>query len=157
MSVGTGGADKAAAGEGQRTAVVVYRSATGTTRRYAEAIGAHLASRGLAVTVRSVGDCEMTALPTADFVLFGCWTSGLFVVGQHPDRPWLDFARDLPRLERPRIGLFTTYKLLTGSMFGRMRERLAGRTAEPELELKSRDGSLSPADRGALDRFVGLA
>ena len=139
------------------TAAVVYRSHTGTTRRLAEEIGAHLESRGVAVTVRSVGDADPAALAGVNLVLLGCWTSGLFIVVQHPDEPWMAFVRDLPALAPARVGLFTTYKLATGSMFGRMRTALAGKADRIDLELKSRDGHLSDAGRQALDRFLGTA
>ncbi len=135
-------------------AVVVYRSQTGTTRRFAEEIAAFLQSRGLEARSVSVGECEASDVVTADFVLLGCWTSGLFVIAQHPDRPWVDFVRELPVMKEPKIGLFTTYKLLTGSMFRRMRAELAGKTAAPRLELKSRDGHLADAHRQALEAFV---
>ena len=137
------------------TAAIVYRSATGTTRRLAEEIGAHLGSRGITTTVQSVGDADPAALAGADLVLLGCWTSGLFVVAQHPDEPWLAFVRDLPVLTGTRVGLFTTYKLATGSMFGRMQTALAGKADRIDLQLKSRDGQLSDAGRQALDRFLG--
>ena len=137
------------------TAAVVYRSATGTTRRLAEEIGAHLESRGVATTVGSVGDADPAALAAADIVLLGCWTSGLFVVAQHPDEPWMAFVRDVPSLANARVGLFTTYKLATGSMFPRMRNALAGKADRIDLELKSRNGHLSDAGRQALDRFLG--
>lgn len=137
------------------TAAVVYRSATGTTRRLAEEIGAHLESRGLATTVQSVGDADPASLAGADLVLLGCWTSGLLVVAQHPDEPWMAFVRDLPALGSVRVGLFTTYKLATGSMFPRMRKALEGRAGRVDLELKSRDGHLSDAGRAALDRLIG--
>jgi flavodoxin len=137
------------------TAAVVYRSATGTTRRLAEEIGAHLESRGVQTRVASVGECDPASLAEADVVLLGCWTSGLFVVAQHPDEPWMAFVRDMPRLDRARVGLFTTYKLATGSMFARMRAATATQSPRIDLELKSRDGHLSDAGRAALDRFVG--
>ena len=103
--------------------------------------------------------CDMSTLAAADYLLLGCWTSGLFVVGQHPDEPWLAFVRDMPPLATapdggPRITLFTTYKLRTGSQFPRMRTALAGKTAAPQLELQSRNGRLSPADKMALERFI---
>ena len=138
------------------TAAVVYRSATGTTRRLAEEIGAHLETRGITTTVQSVGDADPVALAGVDLVLLGCWTSGLLVVAQHPDAPWMAFVRDLPALGPARVGLFTTYKLATGSMFGRMRTALAGKADRIDLELKSRDGHLSDAGRQALDRFLGV-
>ena len=137
-----------------KTAAVIYRSSTGTTRRFAEAIAAYLRTQGVETQVSSVGDCDMTMLANVDYLLLGCWTNGLFVVLQHPDEPWLAFARDLPSGVRARVGLFTTYKLLTGSMFARMRAALAGKTATSSLELKSRDGRLSERYQRALDQFV---
>ena len=138
------------------TAIVVYRSATGTTRRLAESIAAVLRDRGVEVDVASVGDADPAEVARADLVLLGCWTSGLLVVAQHPDQPWLDFVRELPPV-RGRVGLFTTYKLATGSMFARMRAALAGKTDRIGLELKSRDGRLSQADRAAVDGFLRAA
>jgi flavodoxin len=137
-----------------KKAVVVYRSHSGVTRRYAEEIGAYLGSRGVESRVASVGECDPASLADADFVLLGCWTSGLMVVMQHPDVPWLAFVRDIPPTPGPRTALFTTYKLATGSQFPKMRAALAGHTAEPVLELKSRNGRMSDADRVALDAFV---
>lgn len=137
-----------------RSAAIVYRSRTGTTRRLAEEIGDHLRARGIPSVVTSVGEADPAELATADFVLLGCWTNGLFVVRQHPDQPWIDFVREIPALDGPRVGLFTTYRLLTGSMFGKMRRELAGKAGEISLELKSRNGRLSDEHRRALDRFV---
>ena len=142
-----------------KKAVVVYRSHSGVTRRYGEAIAAFLAARGLAAQVTSVGECEMTTLADADYLFLGCWTSGLFVVRQHPDEPWLAFVRDMPALAttpepQPKVALFTTYQLRTGSQFPKMRAALIGKTAGPKLELQSRNGALSSADEQALDRFI---
>jgi flavodoxin len=137
-----------------KKAVVVYRSHSGVTRKYGEEIAGHLRGRGLAVTVASVGECDFGSLADADYLLLGCWTSGLFVVLQHPDEPWLAFVRDMPVTTSPKVALFTTYKLVTGSQFPKMRAALAGKAREPELELKARGGALSDADRAALDRFV---
>jgi flavodoxin len=138
-----------------KKAVVVYRSHSGVTRRYGEEIAAHLRDRGVEVTVVSVGECDFNSLAKADYLLLGCWTSGLFAVLQHPDEPWLAFVRDMPPTMEPRVALFTTYKLVTGSQFPRMRAALAGKTRVPELELKARGSTLSSADKSALDRFIG--
>lgn len=149
-------------------AVVVYRSRTGTTRRFAEAIAAHLATAGLTTEVASVGDADFSTLRDADYVFLGAWTNGLFVVAQHPDEPWVAFVRAMPPLfatatdgERgrgrgrgPRVALFTTYRLLTGSMFARMRSCLGDKAGPVELELSSRDGRLSEAQRRQLDGFL---
>jgi hypothetical protein len=138
----------------RRTAAVVYRSHTGRTRRYGEEIAAYLGSRDIATSVSSIGDCDLAELANVDYLLLGCWTNGLFVVLQHPDAPFEAFARDLPRITRAQVGLFTTYLLVTGSMFGRMRAVLSGKVPVPGLELKSRRGRLSDRDRQALDRFI---
>jgi len=140
-----------------KKAVVVYRSHSGVTRRYGEEIGAALAKRGIQVDVTSVGECDFATLAEADYLLMGCWTSGLFFVLQHPDEPWLAFVRDMPETKGPRVGLFTTYKLATGSQFPKMRAALAGKTNAPQLELKSRNGHVSGADERTLDAFLADA
>ena len=142
-----------------KKAIVVYRSHSGVTRRYGEEIAAFLNGKGVAAQVVSVGECDMSILAAADYLLLGCWTSGLFVIRQHPDEPWLAFVRDMPVLATapgtgPKIALFTTYQLRTGSQFPRMRAALAGKTAAPQLELQSRNGHLSAADAAALEQFV---
>ncbi len=136
------------------TAAIVYRSRTGITRRFAEEIGAFLGARGIEAQVTSVGECDMASLASVDYLLLGCWTNGLMVVLQHPDQPWIDFARDLPTLPGPRVGLFTTYKLLTGSMFSEMRKHVVGKVPAIDLELKSRSGHLSEAHKGVLESFI---
>jgi flavodoxin len=140
-----------------KTALIVYRSRSGTTRRLAEEIGAFVAERGITPTVVSVGDCDVKRVNEADYILLGCWTNGLFVVLQHPDQPWIDFARDLPAISSAPVGLFTTYKLATGSMFGQMRKHLAGKAPAVGLELKSRSGHLSEQNKRDLERFLGAS
>jgi len=137
-----------------KKAAIVYDSKTGITRRYAEAIGAHLKSRELEVSVSSVTDFDKAMMEAADYLLLGGWTSGLFVFLQHPDKAWKQFAAELPENPKAKTALFTTYKLLTGSMFANMRKKLDGKVASPSLALKSRSGKLSEADKARLDAFV---
>jgi flavodoxin len=137
-----------------KTAAVVYRSRTGKTRRFGEEIARYLRTQGVEAQVSSVGDCDMSQLATVDYLLLGCWTNGLLVILQHPDEPWLAFARDLPPITRARVGLFATYQYLTGSMFAKMRDALTGKAPAASLELKSRNGRLSERDKRALDQFV---
>jgi flavodoxin len=140
-------------------AIVVYRSHSGVTRRYGEEIAGFLELKGISTKVVSVGECEMSALANVDYLFLGCWTSGLFFVMQHPDEPWLAFVRDMPKLRStaeggPKVALFTTYKIATGSQFPKMRAAVAGKMSPPELELRSRDGRLSPKDDEALELFI---
>jgi sulfite reductase alpha subunit-like flavoprotein len=137
-----------------KKAAIVYHSRTGTTRRLAEEIGAFLATRDIEPTVVSTADCDVRMLGDVDYLFLGCWTSGLMVVLQHPDRPWIEFARTLPAIVAPRVGLFTTYKLASGSMFSQMRKHLASKIPAIGLELRSRTGRLSGADKRVLERFL---
>ena len=73
-----------------------------------------------------------------DYVFLGCWTSGLFVILQHPEAAWVEFAEILPSLPDAKLALFTTYKILTGSMFKNMYQHLEDKFAAPSLTLKSR-------------------
>ena len=136
------------------TAAVVYESITGVTERFAEEIAAHLTARAVTATAISIGDCDPATLDGHDLVLIGCWTSGLFVVGQHPDKEWVAFAGMIPALAHPRVALFTTYRIATGGMFGRMRRALARTGATVDLELKSRDGRLTEDHRRRLDAWL---
>ena len=135
-------------------AVLFYNSRTGTTGKYAREIGSYLEKKEMKVQVSSIQDYKQEILDDADYVLLGCWTNGLMVVFQHPEAVWKDFAAKLPSMPNAKLGLFTTYKILTGSMFRNMNKALDGKFATPSLELKSRDGTLSKQDEVALDTFM---
>jgi len=104
--------------------------------------------------VASIQDYSEDMLNDADYVFFGCWTSGLMVILQHPEKIWVEFAVKLPSKPDAKVALFTTYKILTGSMFRNMYKHLKGKFAAPSLELKSRNGSLSEKDKQALENLV---
>ena len=137
-----------------KTAVIVYHSKTGTTKKYAEEISDYLKSKGLDTQVTSIQVYSQDMLNNVDYVLFGCWTNGLMVILQHPEKEWVDFAAKLPPMPDVKVALFTTYKILTGSMFRNMYKQLKGKLATPSLELKSRNGSLSEKDKQALENFI---
>ena len=136
------------------TALVVHQSVSGTTRAMAEAIAAHLKSRGLDARAVALAVAPAEEVAAAEILLLGCWTSGLFLFLQHPDRPWQEYVARLPRLGAKKLGLFTTYKVATGSMFKRMKAALGGKGPEVSLTLRSRGPGLSDAQRAELDRFI---
>ena len=137
-----------------KTAVILYHSKTGTTKQYAEEISKYLKSKGLDTQVISIQAYSQDMLNNVDYVFFGCWTNGLLVMLQHPDKEWKDFAAKLPSMPGVKVGLFTTYKILTGSMFKNMYKQLKGKFAAPTLELKSRNGFLSAQDKEKLDSII---
>ena len=137
-----------------KKAAIIVNSKTGTTRQYAEEISTYLKSRGLDTQVSSIQAYSEDMLNNVDFVLFGCWTNGLMMILQHPDKEWVNFAAKLPSNPDMKVALFTTYKILTGSMFRNMYKQLKGKYATPSLELKSRNGSLSEKDKQALENLI---
>ena len=137
-----------------KKAVIIFHSKTGITRRYAEETEDYLRSKGLEVTSRSVKSYRKGECDDADYLLLGCWTSGLMIMLQHPDSEWKDFAKDFEGSSQAKTLLFTTYKLLTGSMFRNMLSTVEGKIKTPSAEIKSRTGSLSENDRKILDNFI---
>lgn len=136
------------------TAAIVYCSATWTTAGLAEDIGRVLAERGIETRVAGIGEIEVAGLADVDYLFLGCWTHGWFVVNQHPDAAWVEWTAELPRIDHPRVALFTTYKLRTGSMFARMRRVLRDKAPKVELELKAKGRMLTPEGRRSLDAFL---
>lgn len=137
-----------------KKAAIIVNSKTGTTRRYANEISEYLKSKGLDTQVASIQGFSDDMLNDADYVFFGCWTSGLMVILQHPEKVWVDFAASLPSMPKVKVALFTTYKIRTGSMFRNMSKRLRGKFSAPALKLKSKNGSLSEHDKQALLAFI---
>jgi flavodoxin len=137
-----------------KTAVIIYHSKTGTTRKYAEEIANYLESKGIDVRLSSTQTFKGEILNNADYVFLGCWTNGLMFMLQHPENAWKDFAAKLPSMPSAKLVLFTTYKILTGSMFKNMYKQLKGKFTAPSQELKSRDGFLSAADKENLDSII---
>jgi flavodoxin len=136
------------------TAVIAYLSATFTTATLAEELRDHLLARGIEATAVAIDDCDPATVAGVDYLFLGAWTHGWFVVRQHPDAAWVAWVRGLPRLERPAVALFTTYRVRTGSMFRRMREPLAGKGARIGLELQAKGPHLTAETRRAVDAFL---
>ena len=136
---------------------ITYHSKTGITRKFAEGISSYLESKGCNVNLSSIQEFDKTIIANSDVVLLGCWTSGLMVFLQHPDKEWKNFARSLTGIEGKKVVLFTTYKLLTGSMFQKMKSHLPKELNGSVLELKSRNGQLSEEVKLTLNSIVNLS
>jgi flavodoxin len=136
-----------------KNVLVVYNSKTGTTEKFANEIAKSI-EKDAQVTTRSIGSCKAEDIASADKILFGCWTSGLFFFGQHPEKVWAEFASQLPTLDGKEVALFTTYKLATGSMFKKMSKKLPRSKNKISLKLKSKNGELKVSDAQLLNSFV---
>ncbi len=134
--------------------LIVYHSKTGITKAFGRYINIFLKENNIESKAISIDEYKDGEAQSADVILLGCWTSGLMVVLQHPEQAWIDFAKKLPDLSGKKIGLFTTYKIATGSMFRKMKKHVRCNPGDITLELKSRDGRLSDAHQSALRKFL---
>ena len=134
---------------------IVYQSKRGTTAAYARAIAMYLWQKGMNVSLCATSDFDAKKLEGCDCLMLGCWTSGWFVVNQHPNSIWSDFADEKLQGELPpKVVLFTTYKIHTGSMFKRMWCRLNHEGVELVGTMKSKTGMLTDKDRQAIDQMI---
>ncbi len=137
-----------------KRAVIFYQSKTGTTKHFAQEIGAYLQTREIETACLHVDQYQECLIENADYLIMGCWTKGLMVLFQRPDAIWNCFAQKISIPGNSKIALFTTYKILTGSMFKEMEKPLNPLNGLSIPKLKSRDGKLSDSDRAALDEFI---
>jgi flavodoxin len=135
-------------------AFITYLSKTGITRKYASEIDAVLRANQVESIMHNIHDAKPEDAAGSDLVLLGAWCHGLFILLQHPDIPWVSFARQLPDLSNKKVALFTTYKLATGSMFRKMQKQLKLGENQPVEIFKSRNGSLSEQDIERLQLWV---
>jgi flavodoxin len=133
---------------------IIYNSHSGITKAFAEEMGKFLASQGVEQRVASIFKYDREYLLSADLVLLGCWTSGLMIFAQHPEKVWKKFAREMPGIKGKSIALFTTYKLATGSMFRKMEAYLEGKIdASPKL-IKSKSRALTEKHSALLMELI---
>lgn len=137
-----------------KKALIVYRSRTGITKRYGEEIGKFLVSRGIDTRVAPVEKFSELQGFNPDYLFLGCWTAGFMLLFQRPDKVWKKFAQNLDGFDGKKVALFTTYKIATGSMFSNMKKHLQGTNTDSLPELRSRNGSLSEADKNLLINFT---
>lgn len=136
-----------------KKACIVYHSKTGTTKKFAEDIASFIIGQNYETQVFSIDNVDIYSLQNADYLLLGCWTSGLMIFLQHPEKEWVEFANKVD-VGSKKLGLFTTYKLATGSMFRKMTQKLNINGNGPEIMFKSRNGSLSDQQKELLRMFL---
>ncbi|HEY4789032.1 MAG TPA: flavodoxin family protein [Bacteroidales bacterium] len=131
-------------------ALVVYYSKNGTTRRFAEAIAYQVRKRVEDIQIKSIEEVTSHDILNSDLLYLGCWTSGRFLFGQKPGKPWIDFVANLPMVEGKKTVLFTTYRLTSGSMFRNMKKLLTPKGYHIIGSMKSRNGKFDYFSNGVL-------
>lgn len=137
-----------------KKAAIIYHSKRGTTQKYAAEIAFYLKKKGVESKVTSVQKFKIEDIADVDYIFLGCWTSGLFFILQHPEKEWIEFAKSLPQNLKAKTALFTTYKIMTGSMFRNMNKFLRGKTQDTSLLFQSRNGELSEINTNLIDKFI---
>lgn len=137
-------------------AIILHQSIRGKTERFALNIASFLESKGIQVTTKSILHYSEKDIQNSDFVLLGCWTNGLMIALQHPDKEWVAWSRALPDLTNKKVGFFTTYLFATGSMFKKMKKHISC-NQEEIVEIKSKNGKLSEVGVNSLESFLKVS
>lgn len=135
-----------------KKALITYLSKSGTTKYFAHNMEKYISEKEIEVTAKSIYDVKPEDIEQHDYILIGCWTHGLFIAFQHPDKDWVKWAKQLPYLDNKKIGLFTTYKLATGSMFRKMEKYLP--YPNISLVMKSKGEELEDNHKHLIDNFL---
>lgn len=137
-----------------KKALIIYNSKTGTTKKYAEQIGEYISLKDIQTNVISIEEHSEELYENVDYILFGCCTHGLMFFLQHPEKLWKKYAQKVPEIQNAKVGIFATYKILTGSMFKNMHKELNGKISNDYVSLKSKDGLLSDRDKLILEELT---
>ncbi|HEX2969595.1 MAG TPA: flavodoxin domain-containing protein [Bacteroidales bacterium] len=141
-----------------KNAIIIYKSQTGTTKKFSENIGVFLESCGIKTIVKSIADADPSEIGGYDYIILGCWTNGFLLMFQHPGKEWVEFAEKLDIPDSKKIILVTTYKICTGSMFRNMCRHLRlSENKQTVCTLKSRDGQLPESQKQLLSEAICLS
>lgn len=135
-------------------ATILYQSKKGRTATWARAMAMYLWRKGVHVSLSAISDYKPEQLHDTDILFLGCWTSGWFVVNQHPSKIWIEASRELPSSLPPYLVLFTTYKIRTGSIFRKMLKFLNLSGIQRMDTMSSKTAILSDEDKKKLDVYV---
>lgn len=135
-------------------ATILYQSKKGRTAGWARAMSMYLWSKGVDVSFSALSDYKEEQLKDSDLLLLGCWTSGWFVVNQHPNEIWKEAVKKLPSTLPSNLILFTTYKLYTGSMFRKMKKHLNLSNVKRIETMSSKTGILTNEEKQRLDSYI---
>lgn len=139
-----------------KKAIIIYQSIKGTTKQLGYEIADYLNSKEINSKVVSIDHAQETDFSSYDYIFLGCWTKGLMVFAQHPDSQWQKFVKSSSLPANTKIAMFTTYKILTGTMFSRMIKCIPKNQRENVLQIKSRNSSIPAKTVSQLNDFTNL-
>lgn len=89
-----------------KRAMILYKSRTGITRLLAENIQKHIQELGVIPDIKPIEEFIDSDIEGIDYIFLGCWTSGLMVIFQGPERTWVEFAKRLSGARQDRACLW---------------------------------------------------
>jgi flavodoxin len=110
------------------SAVVIYQSLTGNTRKAAEALATGLTAEGLPTIACKVDAVDYQALHEADLVVVGGWVDGFVMFGQRPGQAGK--LRKIPALRGKRAVVFMTYAIDSGKALEKLADLVSAHGAE---------------------------
>lgn len=138
-----------------KKAIVIYNSKTGNTKKFGENINQFLLEKNLNSEIIDIETFNNDSLSNYDLIFLGCWTSGLLLFLQKPEKAWVEFAKRLPVLESSKTILFTTYKIRTGTMFKNMKRNLnLKEKGNDMIQIASLDGKLTKTHKSELTHLI---
>lgn len=135
-------------------AALLVESLTGNTWKAAEKIGSNLEQERWSITGLSpVRRPDHASIQSADIVLVGTWTHGLFVVGQSP---WaMASISNLPAMRGKRSAVFLTYALDAGSSLDKLTSAVSATGADVIGGLLIKRNHLDAHTEAFADRLIG--
>ncbi len=108
-----------------RTAVVIYESAGGNTKKAATVVAQSLSTRGFDARAISTTVAKSSDLLDADLIVFGTWVEGLLLAKVHPAEKATRYIGTLPPLNGKDVACFVTFGLNPKQSAGELSEAFA--------------------------------
>ena len=135
-------------------AIVIYESLTGNTKKAAGFIVDELLARGVTAVACPTADVDYQALATADLVIVGSWTDGLFLFGQKPANQGR--LSQIPFLTGKQAAVYCTYALETGKTLEKLEAIVKDRGAEVIGGMAIKRNKLQEGSTDFVSRLLGV-
>jgi len=135
-------------------ALIIYQSKKGQTKRFAESIALYLQTLGLEAKAVSIFEYKPEDLNNVTHLFLGCWTRGRFLMGQRPQKEWIQVVESIDCSRFSHVVLFTTYNIATGIMYKSMYKHIHPKLSPNPLFIKSRTSNLSSEHKTSLSQLL---
>ncbi len=135
------------------SAIVIYESMTGNTRKAGEMIADQLTAAGIDTVACSTKEILLQQLSEADLVIVGSWTDGLFLFGQKPGG--IVRLANLPVIDGKKAAVYCTYALDKGKTLEKLSNVVARRGGDVIGGASIRRDRMDESVADFVDRLLG--